>query len=163
MWEEVYYKELDENFEGKGKRILPYAVKCKDMEELEAFIQYLTDKWFYCVDHIEGQKALLVNLELKRWCSWPKSAAISCMNGKTYTTQEFKKLYYSIRKPPYTTEIVDHYRKDFYKALLEITEKGKTCLTEEQAQHIVNSYSDEGLVYDMQWHTPEELAEINTM
>ena len=25
------------------------------------------------------------------------------------------------------------------------------------------SYCDETLAYDMQWHTPEELAEINTM
>ena len=41
MWKEVYYKELDRNYEGKGKRILPYSVKCKDMEELEWFIQYL--------------------------------------------------------------------------------------------------------------------------
>ena len=26
MWKEVYYKELDRNYEGKGKRILPYSV-----------------------------------------------------------------------------------------------------------------------------------------
>ena len=52
---------------------------------------------------------------------------------------------------------------DFYKVLLEIKKKGDTCLTEEQAQLIVDSYSDEGLEYDMQWHTPEELAEMNTM
>ena len=60
MFEEVYYKELDENYEGKGRRILPYAVKCKDEQELEDFIQYLTDKWFFCVDQIIGQRALLV-------------------------------------------------------------------------------------------------------
>ena len=52
MFEEVYYKELDENYEGKGRRILPYAVKCKDEQEMKDFIQYLTDKWFFCVDHI---------------------------------------------------------------------------------------------------------------
>lgn len=163
MWEEVYYKELDENYEGKGMKILPYAVKCKNKEELEAFIIYLDEKGFVCVEQIEGQKALLVNLELKRWCSWPKAAAMSCKNGKTYTVDEFKRLYYSTRKYPYTTEIIDNYRKDFYKALLEVKEKGKPCLTEEQAQHIIDSYSDGDLAYDMQWHTPEELAEINTM
>lgn len=41
MLEEVYNKGLDRNYEGKGKRILPYSVKCKEMEELEWFIQYL--------------------------------------------------------------------------------------------------------------------------
>jgi len=162
MWEEVYYKELDENDEGKGRRILPYAVKCKDKEELEAFIIYLEEKDFVCVEQIEGQKALLVNLELKRWCSWPKACAMSCKNSKTYTVDEFKKLYYSTRVYPYTTEIIDHYRKDFHKALLDIKEKGVPCLTKEQAKHIIVSYSDDDLSYDMQWHTPEELAEINT-
>lgn len=163
MWEEVYYKELNEDYEGKGRRILPYAVKCKNMEELESFIIYLEEKGIVCVEQIEGQKSLLVNLELKRWCSWPKAAAMSCKNSKTYTVDEFKRLYYSTRKYPYTTEIIDHYRKDFYNALLEVKEKGKPCLTEEQAQHIIDSYCDETLAYDMQWHTPEELAEINTM
>ena len=163
MWEEVYYKELNEDYEGKGRRILPYAVKCKDMEELEAFNIYLEEKGFVCVEQIEGQRALLVNLEMKRWCSWPKVAAMSCKNSKIYTVDDFKKLYYSTRKYPYTTEIIDHYRKDFYKALLEIREKREPCLTEEQARHIIDSYCDETLAYDMQWHTPEELAEINTM
>ena len=135
----VYYKELDENYEGKGRRILPYAVKCKDEQELEDFIQYLTDKWFFCVDQIIGQRALLVNLELKRWCSVPKACAMSCKDGKTYTVEEFKKLYYSVRKFSYTTEIIEHYRRDFYKALLNIKEKGKPCLTEEQAKHIIDS------------------------
>ena len=43
---------------------------------------------------------------------------------------------------------------------MEVKEKGKTCLTEEQAQHIIDSYSDDDLAYDIQWHTPEELAEV---
>ena len=163
MWEEVYYKELDENYEGRGHCTLPYVVKCKDEQELEEFIQYLTDKSFSCADQIIGQRALLVNLELRRWCSFPKACAMSCKDGKTYTVEEFKKLYYSVRKFPYTSEIIEHYRKDFYKALLNIKEKGKPCLTEEQAKHIIDSYCDETLAYDMQWHTPEELAEINTM
>ena len=163
MWEEVYYKSLDKSAEGKGRKILPYSVICKDMNEFGEFIQYLADKGFTCVDRIEGQKALLVNLELKRWCTFPKACAMSCIDGKIYTVEEFKKLYYSIRSLPYTSEIIEHYRKDFYKALLDIKDKGKPCLTEEQAKHIVDSYCDETLAYDMQWHTPEELAEINTM
>ena len=92
MWEEVYYKELDENDEGKGRMVLPYSVKCKDMEELESFIAYLDEKGFVCVEQIEGQKALLVNLRLKRWCTYPKAVAMSCKNGKTYSVEEFKKL-----------------------------------------------------------------------
>lgn len=163
MWEEVYYKELDENYEGKEKCILPYAVKCKDKQEVDEFIQYLADKGFTCVDQIEGQRALLVNLELKRWCSFPKPCAMSCKDGKTYTVDEFKKLYYSVRKFPYTSEIIEHYRKDFLKALLNIKDKGKPFLTDEQANDIVDYYCDEYLAYDMQHHTPDELAEINTM
>ena len=92
MWEEVYYKELNKNCEGKGGRILPYAVKCKDMNELEWFVHYLEEKGFSCVEQIEGQRALLVNLELKRWCTVPKAAAMSCKDSKTYSVEEFKKL-----------------------------------------------------------------------
>ena len=163
MFEEVYYKELNENYIGKGQRILPYAVRCKDEKELEEFIKYLTDKCFLCAEQIEGQKALLVNLELKRWCTFPKACAMSCIDGKIYTVEEFKKLYYSVRKFPYTSEILEHYRQDFLKALLNIKDKGKPFLTKEQAENIVDSYCDEDLAYDMQHHTPEELAEINTM
>ena len=163
MFEEVYYKELNEDYMGKGRRILPYAVRCKDEKELEEFIKYLTDKCLLCVEQIEGQKSLLVNLELKRWCTFPKACAMSCIDGKIYTVEEFKKLYYSIRSLPYTSEIIEHYRQDFLKALLNIKDKGKPFLTEEQAKDIVNGYSDDSLVYDMQHHTPEELAEINTM
>lgn len=63
----------------------------------------------------------------------------------------------------FTKEQIDKYRKDFHKALLDIKEKGKPCLTEEQAQRIIDGYSDGDLAYDMQWHTPEELADINTL
>ena len=58
---------------------------------------------------------------------------------------------------------IGNYREDFYKALLNIKDKGKPYLTDEQAKDIVDGYSDEALAYDMQTHTPEELAEINTM
>ena len=163
MWEEVYYKELNEDYEGKGRRILPYAVICKDVDELAGFIQYLEEKGFYCVEQIEGQKALLVNMELKRWCTFPNPCAMSCKDSKNYSVEDFKRLYYSTKKYPYSTEVIEHYRKDFYKALLEIKEKGKPCLTEKQAQHILDSYSDGDLAYEMQSHTPEELADINTM
>ena len=163
MWEEVYYKELNEDYEGKGSRILPYAVICKDVNELAGFIKYLEDKGFCCVEQIEGQKALLVNMELKRWCTFPKACAMSCKDSKNYSVEDFKRLYYSTKKYPYSTEVIDHYRKDFRKALLEIKEKGKPCLIEEQAQRIIDSFSDGDLAYEMQSHTPEELAEINTM
>ena len=82
--------------------------------------------------------------------------------AKKANVDEVTKMY-SNTKYPYTTEIIDQYRKDFHKALLAIQEKGKPCLTEEQVQRIVDSFSDGGLAYDMQWHSPEELAEINTM
>ena len=92
MWEEVYYKCLDKNYEGKGRRILPYSVICKDMNELGEFIQYLTDKAFTCVEQIEGQKALLVNIELKRWCTYPKPCAMLCKGRRNYSVEEFMSL-----------------------------------------------------------------------
>lgn len=95
MWEEVYYKELDENDGGKGRSILPYSVKCKDMEELDGFIHYLDEMGFVCVEKIEGQKALLVNLKLKRWCTYPKPCTMECKNGRTYTVAEFKAIAFS--------------------------------------------------------------------
>lgn len=55
MWEEVYYKELNGDYEGRGRKILPYSVKCKDNEELNRFIHYLTVKGFMCVNQIEGR------------------------------------------------------------------------------------------------------------
>ena len=63
----------------------------------------------------------------------------------------------------FTKEQIDTFRKDFYQALLKVTDKGKPYLTENQAQDIVDSYTDNALAYDMQFHTAEELAEINTM
>ena len=89
MWEEVYYKTLVNTGEGRGRRILPYSVICKDREELEMFIQYLNNNGYECVEQIEGQKALLVNPVLKRWCTYPKACSISCMNHRNYTVEEF--------------------------------------------------------------------------
>ena len=63
----------------------------------------------------------------------------------------------------FTKEQIDKYRKDFYDALLRVSDKGKTFLTENQAKDIVDSFTDNALAYDMQFHTPEELADINTM
>ena len=89
MWEEVYYKTLVNTGEGRGRRILPYSVICKDKDELNKFIQYLNDNGYECVERIEGQKALLVNSDLKRWCTYPKACAMSCKNHRNYTIEEF--------------------------------------------------------------------------
>ena len=89
MWEEVYCNTLDKTSEGRGRRILPYSVICKDMEELEMFIQYLNNNGYECVEQIEGQKALLVNSVLKRWCTYPKACAMSCKDHCNYSVEEF--------------------------------------------------------------------------
>ena len=89
MWEEVYYNTLDKTSEGRGSRILPYSVICKDRDELNKFIQNHDKNGYECVEQIEGQKALLVNPVLKRWCTYPKACSISCMNHRNYTVEEF--------------------------------------------------------------------------
>lgn len=66
-------------------------------------------------------------------------------------------------KKDFTKEQIDKFRKDFHQALLKVMDKGKPFLTEEQAKDIVDSYTDNALAYDMQFHTAEELADINTM
>ena len=92
MWKEVYYKAFDITDEGRGRRILPYSVICKDRDELEMFIQYLNDNGYECVEQLEGQKALLVNTDLKRWCTYPKACAMSCKNHRNYSVEEFLSL-----------------------------------------------------------------------
>ncbi|MBR1525138.1 MAG: hypothetical protein IJ640_00560 [Prevotella sp.] len=58
---------------------------------------------------------------------------------------------------------IDDFRAKFKAALLAVKSNGKQFLSERQAQHIVDGYSDESLAYDMQWNTPETLAQIFTM
>ena len=89
MWEGVYYNTLDKTSEGRGSRILPYSVICKYKDELNKFIQYLDKNGYECVEQLEGQKALLVNTDLKRWCTYPKACAMSCKNHRNYTVGEF--------------------------------------------------------------------------
>ena len=92
MWEEVYYKTPVNTGEGRGRRILPYSVICKDKDELNKFIQYLDKNGYECVEQLEGQKALLVNPVLKRWCTYPKACAMSCKNHRNYSVEEFLSL-----------------------------------------------------------------------
>ena len=63
----------------------------------------------------------------------------------------------------YTKQEIDDFRAKFKAALLAVRSNGKPFLDERQAQHIVNGYSDESLAQDMEFNTPESLADIHTM
>lgn len=65
--------------------------------------------------------------------------------------------------PTYTKQEIRDFRRKFYEALLAVKSNGKQFLDERQAHHIVDGYTDESLAYDMQWNTPETLAQIFTM
>lgn len=63
----------------------------------------------------------------------------------------------------YTKQEIDDFRSKFYDALLAVESNGKPFLTDKQAKEIVDGYTDESLAYDMQYNTPESLADIHTM
>lgn len=92
MWQEVYYSEIDDEGSGLGKELLPYSVKCKDLTEFKALKHYIGRRGYKCVEQIAGQYAVLINTELKRWCTYPKAAVMSCIDNKTLTAEDFMKL-----------------------------------------------------------------------
>lgn len=68
-----------------------------------------------------------------------------------------------MEQPNYTKQEIDAFRKAFFDALLAVKSNGKQFLTDKEAHHIVDGYTDESLAFDMQWNTPETLAQIFTM
>ncbi len=92
MWRKVYYKETDREYNGIGKRILPYSVKCKDLDEFKSLTNRIRRRGYKCVDQIGGQYAVLINTELKRWCTYPKPAKMPCIDDRTLTAEEFMDL-----------------------------------------------------------------------
>ena len=92
MWHKVYYREIDREYHGIGKRILPYSVKCKDLDEFQSFKNRIRRRGYKCVSLIDGQYALLINTELKRWCSYPKAVTMPCIDDRTLTADEFMNL-----------------------------------------------------------------------
>ncbi len=54
MWQEVYYKEIDNDGDGIGKEILPYSVKCKDLNEFKALKHFIGRRGYKCVEQTEG-------------------------------------------------------------------------------------------------------------
>ena len=92
MWHKVYYRETNREYHGIGKQILPYSVKCKDLDEFKSLINRLRRRGYKCVDQIEGQYAVLINTELKRWCTYPKPVKMPCIDDRTLTAEEIMKL-----------------------------------------------------------------------
>lgn len=70
---------------------------------------------------------------------------------------------YKNSKMAYTKQEIDDFRSKFYDALLAVRSNGKPFLTEKEAHHIVDGYTDESLAQDMRFNTPETLAQIFTM
>ena len=91
MWEEVYYEHYAENCRGcywKEKKQLPYGVKCTSAQEKEQLEKLLRSDGFRCVGS-SACIALLINLELKRYCSYPKAAVMSCINNRLLSVETF--------------------------------------------------------------------------
>lgn len=92
MWQEVYYEHYFENctdrYWEKEEKILPYSVKCKTVEEKKALETLLKNDGFKCVGGSDCI-ALLINLKLKRYCSYPKPASMSCIHSRSFSVENF--------------------------------------------------------------------------
>lgn len=98
MWQEIYYEHYYENCRGHywemEEKILPYSIKCRNGRTKKALEELLRK------DGLRGVwgtqcRGLLVNLELKRFCSYPMPAKMSCIGSHSYTEEEFlSEIYY---------------------------------------------------------------------
>ena len=65
----------------------------------------------------------------------------------------------------HTREEIAQYRRKLYECLrnMRSTTTGELSLTNEQASHLAYDIADVSLDNDMQYNTPQELAELWTM
>ncbi len=63
----------------------------------------------------------------------------------------------------HTKEQIAEYRQQLFKELCKIKEGGKPYLTEQEARQMADSPSDESLDEDMDYSSPELMADILTM
>lgn len=98
MWQEIYYDYLTKNSKGQycgmGEKILPYSIKCKNAQTKKALEELLRKNGLknVCGSQCRG---LLVNLELKRFCSYPRPASMSCIGNHSYSEESFlSEIYY---------------------------------------------------------------------
>ena len=92
MWQEIYYEYYSANCKGDfwvlEEKILPYSIKCRNGRSKKAIEKLLSENGFRGV--YESQSAgLLVNLEFKRFCGYPRHASISCVDSHSYSEEEF--------------------------------------------------------------------------
>ena len=91
MWQEVYYEHYVENCRDRyweEEKQLPYSVKCKSVQEKEQMEKLLKYDGFQCVCSTDCM-ALLINLQLKKYCSYPKAATMSCINHRSFSVENF--------------------------------------------------------------------------
>lgn len=63
----------------------------------------------------------------------------------------------------HTKEQIAEYRQQLFEELCKIKENGKAYLTEDEARKLADSPSDDSLDSDMDYSSPELMADILTM
>lgn len=63
----------------------------------------------------------------------------------------------------HTKEQIAEYRQHLFEELCKIKENGKPYLTEDEARKLADSPSDDSLDSDMDYSSPELMADILTM
>ncbi len=90
MWQEVYYERYDvtrrEYYREFVKKSMPYSIKCKSGRTKDFLVKLLKSDG---LKYVEGSQCLglLVNLELKRFCSYPKPCEMP--HSSKYTEERF--------------------------------------------------------------------------
>lgn len=93
FWQEVYYEHFASNHDKaywEEEKVLPYIIGCDSPDDRNEFGEFLSSEG---IKKVGGggstTRALLVNLEFKRWTPMQKAATHSCVNDRGYTKEEF--------------------------------------------------------------------------
>ena len=93
MWEEVYYEHYEDNCLDaywEEQKVLPYSVLCKEEKEKRQLCKLLGKYGFKGVGGDPRLKGILINIQFKRWCFYPRPASMSCINGRDYSFEEIQ-------------------------------------------------------------------------
>lgn len=93
-WAETYYR-TEEDFQTGRNKVLPYAVNCKEQQNIGILTNCLKAAGFtYAPTYTGIQSSMttfLVNLEFKKYAKIPYPVHFECVNERVYSIEEFLK------------------------------------------------------------------------
>lgn len=100
MFSEIYYEHYAENcrknYWDLEEKSIPYLVSFSNFNERNQFMVFLNEQGFQCVNNSDSYKAILVNLQLKRYAVITKACKQLCVGYRTYSPDEFMKEVYEL-------------------------------------------------------------------